>query len=301
LTALLRARLSASEHELGSWERARRPPDPRLQGVVGRELVGYQHSSVRFEAWLEPARPELTLMIDLDGEITADGAQLPDAWVGGLSDACTVVGVCERYGSIDLKLDPLGAYRLLGFPLSEVTGACVSLDDVFGADGPRLADRLRELEDWDARFDVLERFLLARLAAGPVADPAVAWAWWRLQQTAGRVRIETLATELGASRRYLARRFAEQVGLSPKTVARLLRFAGVRRRIERDPSDWAQIAFEAGYADQSHLNREFQQLAGTTPTDFAARQIPGGGVLGDGCGPSAEAPRRAVPIYPRQS
>jgi hypothetical protein len=124
-----------------------RAPDPRLHGVVGRELVGYQHSSVRFEAWLEPPRPELTLMIDLDGEITADGARLPDAWVGGLSDAYTVVGVGERYGSIDLKLDPLGAYRLLGFPLSELTGACVSLRDVFGDDGARLADRLRELED----------------------------------------------------------------------------------------------------------------------------------------------------------
>lgn len=80
-------------------------------------------------------------MIDLDGGITADGAALPDAWVGGLSDAYTVVGVGERYGSIDLKLDPLGAYRLLGFPLSEVTGACVSLEDVFGADGPRSAGR----------------------------------------------------------------------------------------------------------------------------------------------------------------
>lgn len=227
MTALLRARLSASEHELGTWERARRAPDLRLHGVVGRELVGYQHSSVRFDSWLEPPRPELTLMIDLDGEITADGARLPDAWVGGLSDAYTIVGVGETYGSIDLKLNPPGAYQLLGFPLSEVTGACVSLADVFGADGRRLAECLRELGNWDARFDVLERFLLARLMAGPEADPAVAWAWQRLRATAGRARIETLATELGTSRRYLARRFAEQIGLSPKTVARLLRFAGV--------------------------------------------------------------------------
>lgn len=140
----------------------------------------------------------------------------------------------------------------------------------------RLADGLRELGNWDERFDALERFLRARLAAGPVADPAVAWAWRRLQQTAGRVRIETLATELGASRRYLARRFAEHIGLSPKRVARLLRFAGVRRRIECEPSDWAQIAFEAGYADQSHLNREFRQFAGTTPTDLRGAADPRG-------------------------
>jgi AraC-like DNA-binding protein len=284
-----RARLTRHEHELGEWTRARRAPDRRLLAVVGRELLGYQHSRAGFDAWLEPPRPELTLMIDLDGEITADGARLPDAWVGGLSDTYTVVGVGATYGSIDLKLDPLGAYRLLGFPLSELTGACVSLEDVFGDDGARLAGRLRELVDWDARFDLLEHFLLDRLAAGHAVDPAVAWAWQRLRQTGGQMRIEMLATEVGASRRYLARRFAEQIGVSPKTAARLLRFADVRRRIERTPSQWARIASEAGYADQPHLNREFRQFAGTTPTDFAARMIPGGGVVGDGCEVAATA------------
>jgi AraC-like DNA-binding protein len=277
-----RARLSVHEHELGTWSRARRVPNPRLWSVVRRGLIGYQHSRLGFDAWLEPPRPELTLMIDLDGWIAADGARLPDAWIGGLSDTYTVVGVAETYGSMDLKLDPLGAYRLLGFPLSELTGACVSLEDVFGAGASGLTGRLRELVDWDARFDLLERFLLDRLAVGPEVDPAVAWAWERLRQTAGRVRIEALAAEVGASRRYLARRFAEQVGLSPKTVARLVRFAEVRRRIECAPADWARIASDAGYADQPHLNREFQQFAGTTPTDFAARMIPGGGVVGDG-------------------
>ncbi len=88
-------------------------------------------------------RPELTVMIDLDGAITADGARLPDTWVGGLSDAYTVVGVGESYGSIDIKLDPPGAFRLLGFPLSELAGACVSLEDVWGAQALRLATRLR--------------------------------------------------------------------------------------------------------------------------------------------------------------
>jgi hypothetical protein len=38
----------------------------------------------------------------------------------------------------------------------------------------------------------------------------------------------------------------------------------VRRRIEREPPRWSELAHDAGY--QSHLNREFQQFAGTTPT-----------------------------------
>ncbi len=275
------ARLTRHEHELGAWSRARRLPDPRLAGLLDRELLGYQHWRAEFSSWLEPPRAQLTLMIDLDGSITADGRALPDAWIGGLADTYTLVGLGDAYGSIDLKLRPLGAYRLLGFPLNELTGQVVSLADVFGAEGTLLAERLRGVPDWDDRFDVLEKFLLRRLAQAPPIHAMVARAWQRLRETSGQVRVEALAAELGCSRRYLQARFAEQIGVSPKLAARLLRFEHVRRQIELDPPRWAEIAYAAGYADQPHLNRDFRELAGTTPSDFVARQIPGGGVVGD--------------------
>jgi AraC-like DNA-binding protein len=275
------ARLTRHEQELGAWLRARRPPDPRLTGLLDRELLGYQHWRAEFSSWLEPPQAQLTLMIDLDGSITADGQALPDAWIGGLADTYTLVGLGDTYGSIDLKLRPLGAYRVLGFPLNELTGQVVSLADVFGAEGPLLAERLRGVPDWDGRFDVVEEFLLGRLAQAPPIHPMVARAWQRLRETSGRVRIEALAAELGCSRRYLQARFAEQIGVSPKLAARLLRFEHVRRHIELDPPRWAEIAYAAGYSDQPHLNRDFRDLAGTTPSDFVARQIPGGGVVGD--------------------
>ncbi len=157
----------------------------------------------------------------------------------------------------------------------------ISLDEIFGTAGRVLAERLRELRSWDERFDLIESFLLARACGGRRPRPAVAWAWARLCATGGRVRIEALAGELGCSRRYLHARFREQVGLPPKTVARLLRFREVCRQLDRDPARWAEIAQDAGYYDQSHLARDFRDLAGTTATDFLAWRIPGGGVVGD--------------------
>ena len=58
-----------------------------------------------------------------------------------------------------------------------------------------------------------------------------------------------------------------------QTAARLVRFERVWRRLDRpQPPAWADLAREAGYADQAHLVREFHRFTGTTPTEFLARR-----------------------------
>jgi len=245
-----------------------RVPDRRLAPLLDRVLVGFQH--VGSGSWLEPPAPAVTIMIGLDGALRADGEGLPRSWVGGLSDRAASVELGARYASLDLKLTPLGAYTLIGCPLSEFARSVVELSDVFGAAGQRLAEDVGEARCWEQRFDLLERFLLERAAAGPAPTPSVHWAWGRLRASGGRVTVEQLARELGCSRRHLAAGFREQIGVPPKTAARLLRFHHVCRGLEREPRRLAELAYEAGYCDQSHLNRDFRELAGTTPTEFVA-------------------------------
>jgi AraC-like DNA-binding protein len=281
--ASTQTRLIRDEHELGRWSRAVRPADPRLRWVFYRDLLGFEQQNAAFSSWLEPPRPAFTLIVDLEGEISLDGVPLPHGWIAGLSDRYAVVAFGPRYASIDLELTPLGAWAVLGVPLGELQRQTVRLEDAFGQAGQRLMDQLHDCRDWDGRFDAIEAFLLARINAGPRPTPAMAWALSRLWATEGRERVESLAAQLGCSRRYLHARFREQVGLPPKSVARLIRFGAVRRRIEHAPGRWADVAHECGYADQSHLNRDFRELAGTTPSDFVTRLLPGyGGVVGDG-------------------
>jgi AraC-like DNA-binding protein len=269
--------------KFGLSTRVVRASDPRLRPLMYRDLYGFDLRRAGFSSWLEPPRPAVTLMIDLVGSIRADGERLPSAWVGGLGERPTLVGLGGgEYVSVDIELTPLGAYTVLGRPLAELAGECVALEDALGPGGRELAERLRDQRDWDARFDLLERFLIGRAAVGPAPTPAVAWADRRLRETGGNIRVAELVGELGCSRRYLTSRFGAEVGLGPKALARQVRFAGVRERLERSPTRLAEIAAAAGYCDQAHLNRDFRELAGVTPTEFLARLIPGGGVLGDG-------------------
>jgi AraC-like DNA-binding protein len=163
---------------------------------------------------------------------------------------------------MQVNLDPLAARALAGAPLHELAHRTVPLEDVL--DAPLLVERLAEA-DWDARFALLDATLAPRLAA---ARPSreVAWAWQQLRAAHGRVPIGALAAELGWSRKRIVARFRDEIGLPPKSVARLLRFERARELAGTMP--WGELAYECGFSDQSHLIAEFRRITGRTPETF---------------------------------
>jgi AraC-like DNA-binding protein len=204
-----------------------------------------------------------------------DSSHRPPAFVMGAHGSSTVLEGDTAPSYLEVLLAPLGAYTLLGLPMDELRGQTVDLVDVLGPPGRRLGEQLREAPSWRQRFALMDRFLLRRLERGPRPSPEVGWAWRRLVVTGGAVAIGRLAREVGWSHRHLIARFKQQVGLGPKTAARLVRFDEVLRRLdERRPLDWGLVAVEAGYADQAHLIRDFRQFTGTTPTEFLPRTLP---------------------------
>jgi AraC-like DNA-binding protein len=82
--------------------------------------------------------------------------------------------------------------------------------------------------------------------------------------------------ETGRSRRYLTERFRRQVGVTPKTYARLLRFERTLELLRGRARDapLGGIAATVGYYDQAHFDREFRSFAGCTPTEFLRESDP---------------------------
>jgi AraC-like DNA-binding protein len=189
-----------------------------------------------------------------------------------------VRAVERSWSCIELRLTPVGVHRLVGRPMHELANRSVELEDLVPGARPVTA-QLREAQTWEERFDLVDEFLLRRLADSPRPSPEVEWSWHQLRRTNGRMPIGGLATELGWSHRRLIARFREQIGLAPKAVARVMRFdRAVRALRSSATSGLAEIAYECGYFDQAHLNRDFRELAGTTPTAFAASSLESGGV-----------------------
>lgn len=122
-----------------------------------------------------------------------------------------------------------------------------------------------------------------RAMTGPrEPTPAVRAAWHRIRRAAGNVPVGALADEIGCSRHYLWRSFREEIGLSPKTMARILRFRRALRILEGSPSRaLAVVAHRCGYYDQSHMIRDFRAFAGASPTEWQRLRLPEGGGVRD--------------------
>jgi AraC-like DNA-binding protein len=257
---------STAAPERARWPRLVASPHPRLRPLLRRGYAGFTEATTPRHLVL-PATAAVPLVVRLQ-----DSPNRPPQFVMGARAASTVLEGASAPSYIEALLAPLGAYTLLGLPMEELSGHTVDLVDVLGPDGGRLAEQLRDTPTWRQRFALLDRFLLGRLERGPRPAPEVASAWQRLEATGGAVPIRRLAEEVGWSHKHLIARFRREVGLRPKTTARLVRLNAVWRRLdERRRLDWGQVAADAGYADQAHLVRDFRQFTGMTPTAYLAQ------------------------------
>jgi AraC-like DNA-binding protein len=148
----------------------------------------------------------------------------------------------------------------LGVPGDRITDETLPLDCLWGSRAGELRDRLAEagsVEQWIA-------VLASSLPATPQADPvqrALAW----MAERHGCVSIDDLADDAGLSTRQFRRNCLAQTGLSPKFLARVLRFRYALERLHAHPCAFAHLALDCGYYDQAHFINEFRELSGRTP------------------------------------
>jgi AraC-like DNA-binding protein len=269
-----RSRVLRHESELGRWELALRAPAPALRSYLTRPYTGFVEERPGSLSRREVPIPTTVLIVNFGLPFRVSGEEYRSSFLAGLADSYAITEYVGKSHGIQIDLTPPGAHVILGMPMSELANRVVHLEDVLGADAERLTARLYELPTWDQRFDLLDDVLSARLESARPPSPDVAWAWRRLLESSGGVEIRALTDTLGCSRRHLVSRFHEQVGLPPKTVARILRFNRVIRMLLRDDgSRFAEIAHRCGYYDQSHLNRDFRELAGVTPSEFLSQRL----------------------------
>ena len=240
-------------------------PDPGLRGWIS-SYYGFGESTPTPIRRREGPGRDVVLIVSFGEEWLINGERLT-SFAAGLHDREVATQHGGRSFGMHINIAPPAAHMLFGLPLHTLARRQVPLEDIF--DEPFLVERLYDAEDWAARFRLLDAVFTKRLADARPSSAELVWAWRRLVETNGRVAVGALAEELGWSRKRIVARFREEVGLPPKTVARLLRFDRARTLAERpERLDWARIALDCGYYDQSHLINDFRAVTGRTPETF---------------------------------
>ena len=269
-------------------------PSPELRGRVrayfsftpgsaywrGRRTLMREVLFTREESFCSPlfADGHTSLVIDLGAT-----CRFGQGWTFGTPVRAHVIGALRTVGGaagntrsemIGVYFEPGSTLALLQVPAMELTDHVVDLEDVWGAQSAPLADELAGLDE-EARVDRLEAALLKRLRRAPssrLSIDVIGIARWARAEPVS-ITVRRLADAAGVSRQHLTRVFRQVVGVSPKRYCRLARFqagliyAGVGAGV-----NWAQVAAELGYADQSHMIAEFRELSSLTPEALAVQR-----------------------------
>src|SRR5690606_27540721 len=131
-----------------------------------------------------------------------------------------------RVEVLGVKLTPCGARRLFGRALPELSGITAALEDTPASrSGPDLREVCTAANGAEARLAAAAAWLRQRLLHGTDRrDAAIAWAEAEVERRCGNVAIARLRERVGWSKTRFTSAFREQVGVAPKTFARIHRF-----------------------------------------------------------------------------
>ena len=235
---------------------------PRSESVIRERVLPTGNMHLVFRLSPHPLR----LFSNIDD---SDGHTISRAVVGGARSTFYVRGISEPVCSVGAELYPGASQLLFGVPADELAGRHTVLSDLWGPTAKSVRDRLAEASDSEQQLQLFESLLMARLPQVRGIHPAVAQA---LHQFTTTSNVRAVVKHSGYSHRRFIALFQQAVGLTPKRYCRVLRFQKILECVSANNTiSFVDLALVAGYSDQAHFNREFQEFTGVTPTEY--RQV----------------------------
>lgn len=223
----------------------------------------------------------IELVINLsDDEVRIYDPEYPDQYqrfpgsvVSGPYAGPFVIDPSQHDSMLGVHFKPGGAFPFLGGVVSELSDTHVALETLWGASAIELRERLCAAPTPEVRFRLMEETLASHLCHAWKHHGAIPMALDMIGPSGLGESVADVARRIDLSQRRFIQVFSAQVGLTPKLFCRVLRFQQARMLAGRTAKpDWAQVAVDCGYFDQSHLIRDFRQFAGMSPSDYLRRR-----------------------------
>jgi AraC-like DNA-binding protein len=159
-----------------------------------------------------------------------------------------------------------------GIPAERIFNTICDLAVVWGSPGVRLAERVHAARDDEQVQDILIETFAQHQSQIIIPDDLPSLIDW-IERNAHWADVSDVCSQYGIGERQLLRVFKQHVGLSPKQAIRIYRIRlAISRLTSMAKPHWGEVAIDCGYADQSHLIRDFQYYTGISPRQFQERE-----------------------------
>ncbi|HEX4818176.1 MAG TPA: helix-turn-helix domain-containing protein [Nonomuraea sp.] len=255
----------------------RRVPAPPLDRFI--DDIYYLTGTPRHRRVNVPPLPSAHLFVNLGGPVglrdsdpSVPPALFADGWFMGVWTRRFLFAYPPSVRLVGVHFKPWGISPFVDVPATELRNRWLPVDAVWRRSSDRIRNQVGDSVSAAAALRAVEEELRSRLAetSSPGLD-VVRHTGERLQTSHGAVTVSALTDAAGVSGNHLATLFKSHVGITPKPVARIYRFARLILAVDAPrPVDWTGLAHTAGYYDQAHFSREFKDFTGHTPTEYLA-------------------------------
>lgn len=173
-----------------------------------------------------------------------------------------------RIGMLGVTLYPQALPALFAIPANLITNGSADVISMLGNEGEELVKRVMDCENNNDRIKLLCHFFEGRLMKLKNKYLAIEWAIDKIHQGRGQVNLKELVEGSFLSERQFERNFKEIAGFSAKSYLKIVRFESVVNNFIQFKTPFTTLALDHGYFDQAHLNRDFREFTGMTPTGY---------------------------------
>ncbi len=203
-------------------------------------------------------------------------ARIRGTTVSGLQMRPVVLEHPVIHEAVGFRLTPCGIRGILGVPPAAARDQVVDISELLTSKIDALAQACLEVSGAEARLDAGLAWLRRQLHLSDAGGDALAyWTLGKIDASGGLLSIRELVRESGYGATRFVTRFRDELGITPKQYARLVRFRGALDQLAPGRC-LAAMALELGFADQAHMNREFRAFTGASPREVLAARYPSG-------------------------
>lgn len=169
-----------------------------------------------------------------------------------------------------IRFYPYGFANLVSAPIKTLANKETPIAQLFDEKtAQQLEQDIIQASNTTQRIEIIENFLLKKLNEPATIDHIVQSTIDSLLSTKGNSSISTILKDDPSKRRQLERKFAKQIGMSPKQFGKVIRLQSALKMLLNDEGEsLTNIAYQNEYYDQAHFNKDFKEFTGINPGEF---------------------------------